>query len=105
MVTRSPREVSSRPSDDAVSPLPREEATPPVTNTCVVGVLVGMVVTSRLRGSVGGSPEGRGPGGRDLSAELNWAPSPRTCSLTVFTRRPDLLRGVGTVGRRHVLAT
>jgi hypothetical protein len=30
MVTRRPRHLSRRPSDDAVSPLPREEETPPV---------------------------------------------------------------------------
>ncbi len=36
MVTRSPREVSSRPRLDAVSPLPNEEATPPVTKMCLV---------------------------------------------------------------------
>src|SRR5215210_3135425 len=34
MVTRSPRAFRSRPSDEAVSPLPSELATPPVTNTC-----------------------------------------------------------------------
>src|SRR5215470_13169095 len=36
MVTRRRREVSSWPRLDAVRPLPREEATPPVTNTCLV---------------------------------------------------------------------
>src|SRR5438477_5734674 len=34
-VTRRPRLFSSRPSDDAVSPLPRLDATPPVTKTCL----------------------------------------------------------------------
>src|SRR5438477_6438709 len=34
-VTRKPRLLSSRPSDDAVSPLPRLDATPPVTKTCL----------------------------------------------------------------------
>ena len=33
IVTRRPRHLSSRPSEDAVSPLPREEETPPVTKT------------------------------------------------------------------------
>ena len=37
MVTRSPRERSRRPRLEAVSPLPSEEATPPVTKTCLVG--------------------------------------------------------------------
>ena len=36
MVTRRPREVSSRPRLEAVSPLPRDEATPPVTKMCLV---------------------------------------------------------------------
>ena len=35
-VTRRPRSLSRRPSDDAVSPLPRELATPPVTKMCFV---------------------------------------------------------------------
>ena len=39
MVTRRPRERSSRPRLEAVRPLPSEEATPPVTNTCLVGAL------------------------------------------------------------------
>src|SRR5215213_4015856 len=36
IVTRSPRCLSRLPNDDAVSPLPSEEATPPVTNRCLV---------------------------------------------------------------------
>src|SRR5215469_3197785 len=36
MLTRRPRILSSRPRLDAVSPLPRLEATPPVTKTCLV---------------------------------------------------------------------
>lgn len=36
MITRRPRAVSSWPRLDAVSPLPKEEATPPVTKTCLV---------------------------------------------------------------------
>src|SRR3569623_1744235 len=39
MVTRRPRDFSRLPRLDAVSPLPSEEATPPVTNTCMVGWL------------------------------------------------------------------
>src|SRR5918995_1130972 len=34
-VTRSPRLLSSRPSEEAVSPLPRLDATPPVTKMCL----------------------------------------------------------------------
>src|SRR6201747_117959 len=37
MVTRRPRDCNSCPSEEAVSPLPSEEATPPVTNRCLVG--------------------------------------------------------------------
>src|SRR5262245_35563208 len=36
MLTRRPRILSRRPRLDAVSPLPRLEATPPVTKTCLV---------------------------------------------------------------------
>src|SRR6478735_2058364 len=38
MVTRRPRALRRLPRLDAVRPFPREEATPPVTNTCLVGV-------------------------------------------------------------------
>ena len=34
MVTLSPRSLSSRPSDEAVNPLPSELTTPPVTKMC-----------------------------------------------------------------------
>src|SRR6476469_3295679 len=34
MVTRSPRLLSSRPSEEAVRPFPSELATPPVTKMC-----------------------------------------------------------------------
>src|ERR1700710_2922846 len=37
MVTRSPRLESSAPSEEAVSPLPSEDTTPPVTKTNFVG--------------------------------------------------------------------
>ena len=36
IVTRRPRAESRLPKLDAVSPLPRDEATPPVTNRCLV---------------------------------------------------------------------
>jgi hypothetical protein len=36
MVTFRPREVSRRPSEEAVRPLPSDEATPPVTKMCLV---------------------------------------------------------------------
>src|SRR6185369_6003716 len=43
-VTRSPRALSSRPSDAAAIPLPREETTPPVTTT-----ILAMSLRSRVR--------------------------------------------------------
>src|SRR3954462_12870385 len=36
IVTRRPRDLSRLPRLEAVSPLPSEEATPPVTKTCLV---------------------------------------------------------------------
>ena len=36
MVTRMPRATNNRPRLEAVSPLPKLEATPPVTNKCLV---------------------------------------------------------------------
>src|SRR3954470_5789231 len=57
MVTRRPREVSSRPRLEAVSPLPRDEATPPVTKTClVVWTVTGKttpVCAQKCRGNLG----------------------------------------------------
>ncbi len=40
MVTRSPRALSREPRLEAVSPFPRDEATPPVTNRCLVGCAI-----------------------------------------------------------------
>ena len=40
IVTRRPRAFSSRPSDEAVRPLPRELATPPVTKMCFATTLL-----------------------------------------------------------------
>jgi hypothetical protein len=37
MVTRRPRDFNRLPRLEAVRPFPREEATPPVTKTCLVG--------------------------------------------------------------------
>src|SRR3954468_12139587 len=36
IVTRRPRHLRRRPSEDAVRPFPKEEATPPVTKMCFV---------------------------------------------------------------------
>src|SRR3954452_3956361 len=55
IVTRRPRDFSRLPRLEAVSPLPSEEATPPVTNTCLVGWLdtkgapVGVIAVVRIR--------------------------------------------------------
>ncbi len=40
MVTRRPRAFSSEPRLEAVSPLPSEEATPPVTKRCLVATVL-----------------------------------------------------------------
>jgi hypothetical protein len=45
MVTRSPRHLSSRPSEDAVRPLPKDDETPPVKK---------MYLVARFRGSDSG---------------------------------------------------
>src|SRR5579871_1287512 len=52
MVTRRPRLFSSRPSDDAVSPLPSELDTPPVTKMCFAKVLDLL----RVQVAAGGQP-------------------------------------------------
>src|SRR5918998_3790130 len=63
MVTRSPREVSNWPRLDAVSPLPSEEATPPVTNRYLVGRTYGDKASPVVRPAVSdpaGSPAADG---------------------------------------------
>src|SRR5947208_12629617 len=50
-VTRSPRDLRSRPSEDAVRPLPRELETPPVTKMCFVTGSHHTPVASRPWGS------------------------------------------------------
>src|SRR4051794_14557434 len=75
IVTRRPRAVSSWPRLEAVSPLPSEEATPPVTNTCLV-VRAGCIVSPPTRST-------RGPFGRCPARSLR---DPR--DLTVTPRRP-----------------
>src|ERR1700687_152124 len=70
IVTRRPRHLSKRPSDEAVSPLPSDEDTPPVTKTYLVKLGASRASSyGRLRAqSTGGaSRRGRscpaGPGG------------------------------------------
>src|SRR5580765_8709325 len=64
IVTRSPRARSRWPRLDAVSPLPREEATPPVTKMCFVVTTTDFNNTSSgapLRTSMpGATPKGAG---------------------------------------------
>src|SRR4051795_2294394 len=50
IVTRRPRERRSRPRLEAVRPLPREEATPPVTKMCFVVSATGFKSTSSRAG-------------------------------------------------------
>lgn len=50
MVTRTPRHLSNRPSDEAVRPLPSDEDTPPVTKMYLVfGAVFGAVFTADWR--------------------------------------------------------
>ena len=42
MVTRRPRHLSRRPSDEAVRPLPSDDDTPPVKKTYLVAVPLGV---------------------------------------------------------------
>src|SRR5439155_18155871 len=66
MVTRRPRLFSNRPSEDAVSPLPSELDTPPVTKMCLA---TGDHHTSRSRarsGSAGAPPTVEGAQRRNV---------------------------------------
>src|SRR5690606_22544237 len=50
IVTRRPRDLSSRPRDEAVMPFPSDEATPPVTKMClVIGGLPWAIPATRPR--------------------------------------------------------
>src|SRR4051795_2823204 len=49
IVTRSPRVFSKRPSEEAVRPLPSDEATPPVTKMCLVTGSQAIAVRSAIR--------------------------------------------------------
>ena len=51
-----PRAFSSRPSDEAVRPLPRELATPPVTKMCFVTTLLSICACSMWRGRPADNP-------------------------------------------------
>ena len=90
MVTRSPRSFSRRPRLEAVRPLPRLEATPPVTKRCLVETgrdECGGVAKVRLPWSL---PSGKsaGPRGLRISAERRLArtATPRRPGRTPLTR-------------------
>src|SRR5215472_11104372 len=69
MVTRRPRALSRLPRLLAVKPLPREEATPPVTNRCLVGAATGASVRStEVHGNTAGAWNRRGPGDAPVAA-------------------------------------
>src|SRR6266496_5518631 len=75
IVTRSPRAVSRLPRLLAVSPLPSEEATPPVTNTCLVCLTDCTKEGSRGRAAA----LGVGVAGR---SRAGWARDPRESTVT-----------------------
>src|SRR5690606_2022756 len=50
IVTRRPRDLRSRPREEAVRPLPKELATPPVTKMCLVTELQPTAPSPRIRG-------------------------------------------------------
>src|SRR5262249_29370111 len=63
MVTRSPRLLSNRPSEEAVSPLPNELVTPPVTKMCFAKTLPPLEsINAALGGSTGRPPHLTVPG-------------------------------------------
>src|SRR5947208_10543433 len=70
MVTRRPRLDSRAPSELAVSPLPREETTPPVTKTNFVGWELWRSPRSRV-------PDGRPTGNDRNTAGVLDRPGPR----------------------------
>src|SRR5438046_4974375 len=73
MVTRSPRALSRRPRLEAVRPLPRLEATPPVTKRCLVDAgrdEYGTAAKGRLPWSVRSGESRRSTGHQDISQRL-----------------------------------
>src|SRR4051812_18233895 len=85
IVTRRPRSFNNRPSDDAVRPLPRELATPPVTKMCF-----GIGETLRLRRTDNGTAAYRGAtparGSADSSADAHHVE--HRSDAVVAVRRP-----------------
>jgi hypothetical protein len=65
MVTRRPRHLRSRPSEEAVRPLPRDDDTPPVKKMYLVGTRVAAPAPSPSEAdSEGGPAVACPPGGR-----------------------------------------
>src|SRR5918998_945855 len=90
IVTRNPRAVSSCPRLDAVSPLPSEEATPPVTNRYLVGRTCGAKASPVVRPAVSnpaGSPAADGeppttePHGNTSAGSALLAAQPALCRV------------------------
>src|SRR5205814_7162785 len=97
MVTRSPRALSRRPRLEAVRPLPRLEATPPVTKRCLVDAgrdEYGTAAKGRLPWSVRSGESRRSTGHQDISQRI----------YPVAPHRDRAPRVVGRGSRRGVRA-
>src|SRR3990172_4436772 len=81
MTTRSPRLLSNRPNEAAVIPLPRDDTTPPVTNTCFAMYLSSPVAVGSGRGGT------RGPAPH-LVYQARRRPVPQRTSVRDRTRVP-----------------
>src|SRR5216684_3057318 len=101
MVTRSPRALSSRPRLEAVRPLPRLDATPPVTNKCLVCARRD-ASKGRLPWSVrGGKPAVHGPSGYQPTITLGGSATVSAiASLAASCRRPVVRASQGRVRAR-----
>src|SRR4051794_16480615 len=105
IVTRRPRALRRLPRLDAVRPFPSEEATPPVTNTCLVGVplITELHPTAEMR-AARSRRTGLGQGNCSVRAR-------RTERAALHAERPDQCerrghateRGLHAVDRRCVL--
>src|SRR4051794_37514022 len=91
MVTRRPRALSREPRLEAVRPLPSEEATPPVTNRCLV-LPAGVRSTEVHANTVDTSA--RAPSARRAGAAVLQFPRLRQQAM----RPPDVLVGQQPAG-------
>src|SRR5215467_13544908 len=89
MLTRRPRIFSRRPRLEAVSPLPRLDATPPVTKTCLVRTGRGVSGDDAKIGSRGQRPSVHGVSEYQERALLTWTDtaSPGSVADTVRFER------------------